>query len=359
MASELRVYKIRENRLKKSFISGFRLSDNCSLVADPEDFSHVLILNCIDGGEEDAGWGRLRFNCRMDDDMVLTVYAIARNSRAIEEKLFDNDIAVRDKRTMLEVNDAIKKVNVSDMLLFEQTGRYLYIVVEVLGHGNVSIDSMMISNSDDFVMDLMPEIYQDNSFLKQYLAIFSSMIQDFQEKINHVDDLLDVNKAPKEFLPYLASWMGVDVSGDFLEEDRLRLLVKEAYKLNKMKGTRAAFERLTEIVLKEKAIVLEKNVLREYSQVEDQQTYNSLYGNLPYDVTLLIKTHVPENQKSQLVFLLNQFKPVRCRLLIRFLDGSGEIDKHSYLDMNALVSDYTSATLDSRQGSDDMILLEE
>lgn len=358
MVKELHAYKIRANRYKKSFISGFSVNGG-RLVTEPEEFRHVLILDRIDGSEEDAAWGRLRFNYKMEEDMVLTVYAIARNERDIEKKLFDEEIDVMDKRKMLEINDAIKKVNASDVLLFSQTGRYLYVMIEVLGYGTAEIDSMMITNTDDLIMDTMPEIYSDNDFMRRYLAVFSSMLQDFQEKIIHVDELLDVEKAPKEFLPYLAGWMGLDVSGDFLEEDRLRLLVKEAYMLNKMKGTRAAFERLTEIVLNEKAIILEKNVLREHSQIEDSKTYNSLYGSQPYDVTMLIKTYVPENQKSQLVFLLNQFKPVRCRLLIRFLDSSGEVDKHAYMDMNAYVFDYASASLDSRQGSDDMILLEE
>lgn len=359
MVRELHVFKIKENRFKRSLLSGFNIGENDSLVADEQSARHIFICNAIDGGSEGAEWGRLRFNARLSEEMVLTVYAIAQDERFIEERLFDGQLDMAEKKRLLEYAEAQKRINTTDMLLFKLKGRYLYLVFDIIGAGPAVIDGIKVTTSDDMLMDTLPELYADNEFLRRYLAVFSSMAVDFQEKIMHIDDLFDVNKAPKAFLPHLAGWMGIDVSGDFLEEDRLRLLVKEAYYLNKMKGTKAAFERLTEIVLGEKAIVLEKNVFREYSQISDKSTQDSLYGELPYDVTMLIKTFVPENQKSQLVFLLNQFKPVRCRLMIRFLDGSGEVDRHSYLDMNACVQEYTSASLDSRQSSDDMILLDE
>jgi hypothetical protein len=127
-----------------------------------------------------------------------------------------------------------------------------------------------------------------------------------------------------------------------------------------MKGTKAALERLTEIVLDEKAIILEKNVFRDYSQTVDADVYKELYGDRPYDVTMLIRTYVPESQKSQLMFLLNQFKPVRCRLFICFLDGQGEMDSHVYMDMNAQTQDdFHGASMDERLSMDDVVLLEE
>lgn len=68
---------------------------------------------------------------------------------------------------------------------------------------------------------------------------------------------------------------------------------------------------------------------------------------------------MPENQKSQLMFLLNQFKPVRSRLKVRFLDPKGDLDSHTYLDMNAYVQEAENAVLDERQGMDSSILLQE
>ena len=76
------------------------------------------------------------------------------------------------------------------------------------------------------------------SFFHRYMSIYSTLYMDFQEKIDNVADFLDINTAPAQLLPIFCGWMGLDVSGDFLTEDRLRTLVKEAYQLNRTKGTR-------------------------------------------------------------------------------------------------------------------------
>ena len=78
-----------------------------------------------------------------------------------------------------------------------------------------------------------------------------------------------------------------------------------------------------------------------------------------FDVTLLIPTYVPEHQRSQLMFLLNQFTPVRTRLKLKFLDQKGSMDGHVYMDMNAEVMDTRTVALDERVGLDGNIMLKE
>ena len=76
-------------------------------------------------------------------------------------------------------------------------------------------------------------------------------------------------------------------------------------------------------------------------------------------MTLLIHTYVPENQKSQLEFLLNQFKPVRSRLRIKFLDRKDSLDGHVYMDVNAHVMDTKEVALDERAMLDGNIMLKD
>jgi hypothetical protein len=147
------------------------------------------------------------------------------------------------------------------------------------------------------------------------------------------------------------------VSGDFLTEEKLRTLIKEAYMLNRMKGTRKALERLTEIILEEKVILLEKNQLSE--DATELENFEELYGSGNHDVTMLIRSYVPENQKSQLLFLIKQFVPIRCNLNIRFLEDSTGLDDHMYMDVNTQISDDRTGELDSRQMMDGSILLQE
>ena len=127
--------------------------------------------------------------------------------------------------------------------------------------------------------------------------------------------------------------------------------------LNRMKGTKKALERLAEIVLEEKTIIIEKNQLQD-EEIE-RNKFENLYGKGNYDVTMLIKTYVPENQKSQLMFLIKQFVPVRCDLNIRFLDECNSIDNHMYLDVNTQITDNIAGKLDARQVMDGTILLKD
>lgn len=361
MAESIHNYRIKENLLKKSLLSGFIIGERGQLQCDLQYGRHVLITRPIDGIEEEAKWGRLRFNYDVNDERVLTVYAIASDSQEAGEYLLDPEIPIDEKRKFLESRDAVKAVNKTDILLYSQTGKFLYIVMDMFGVCEAEISNIQVNNKADLCMEALPEVYQEyGSFLHRYLSIYSSMLIDLQEKIRDVHQLLDVDTAPKNMLPVLAHWMGIDVSGDFLEESRLRTLVREAYQLKRMKGTKAALERLMEIVLDEKVVILEKNVFRNYCQTDDYKIYKGLYGDRSYDVTVLINTYVPESQKSQLLFLVNQFKPVRCRLLLYFLDSQKEMDAHVYMDMNAQTQEVAqSAVMDDRVLMDDVVLFEE
>lgn len=181
------------------------------------------------------------------------------------------------------------------------------------------------------------------------MSVFSTIYNEFQDQINESDKLLDLEHAPAELLMEYANWMGIMVQGEFLSEDTLRSLVKEAYNLNKYKGTRYSIERVCEILLGEKPIIVEKNYINDSIREEDKNTYNMMYGESAYDVTLLIPVYVDEKKRSQLFYLLKQFKPIRSRLRIVFLQDSGIMDSYSYLDMNAKVFEQKYAALDERQ----------
>ena len=148
------------------------------------------------------------------------------------------------------------------------------------------------------------------------------------------------------------------VQGEFLSEDSLRALIKEAYLLNKYKGTRKAIQRICEIILGEVPVIVEKNQVNEYIRTSEAAVADRLYGSSVHDVTLLIKGYVDEKKRAQLLYLLRQFKPVRSRIRIVFLQEMGILDSYSYLDMNARTFEQQIGTLDDHQLMDGMVILE-
>lgn len=367
--AEYRKYSIKQNRFKRSFLTGFEAVSEHKLRCISDVYRRIFICDSIDGIENAAKWGRFHLDYELDEEMVVTTYAVALDEKEIPWKdgyvdlssiLQDSEIHAEEKVKFLETLGAKKNINQKDILLYELEGRYLYLCIEVLGLGNGELKNLFVNNQGDFFLDTFPEVYREyGSFFHRYMSVYSSLYMDFQDKIDNVADFLDMDTAPVQLLPVFCQWMGLDVSGDFLTEDRLRTLVREAYQLNRTKGTKETLFRVCEIILGEKVIILEKNVIRENTQAESQKIYEDLYGSSIYDVTLLVHTYVPENQKSQLEFLLNQFKPIRTNLKIKFLDQKGSMDGHVYMDMNAQVMDTKAVVLDERAGLDSNIMLKE
>lgn len=360
-------YSIKKNRIQKGWYPGFLLEEDGTLHIDPEESVHGLYLKAIDGGEKEASWGRLRMQVTCSENMVCYLYAAAfdedsfyRNQKPvkIEDFLCDPKESKAMKRRFLKEAGFLKFINQTDVLLYELQGRYLYLAWEVTGEGTFTMSKIRVDRQGDAFMNTFPEIYREkNSFFHRYLSIFSSIYEDFQEEIDRLPELLDLSTCPCSLLPVYASWLGLHVGENFLEEETLRVLVKEAYELGRIKGTKAALERIAQIVLGENVLVLERNVMSAYIQQEQLEQMNRLYGQSVHDVTILVGTPLSEVKKSQLLFLMDQFRPIRSRLHIVCLKRSSILDSYTYLDLNAQVPWQGEGGLDEAWEMDGSICL--
>lgn len=208
-------------------------------------------------------------------------------------------------------------------------------------------------------MQVFPEVYRErNSFFHRYISVYSSLYNDFQEQIDQRDQLYDIASAKRPQLELFLKWLGIDVRGGFLEEELLRQILSEAGELLKKKGTRSSVERLCEIMTGETPVIVERGRMQPYLTEEEREVSDRLYGNSPYDVTLMIRKPVSERRRQQLLHLLGQFKPVRCRLHIVFLESRSTLDGYTYLDQNAVSTAVSSGNLDTEQILNDTVILE-
>jgi len=344
-------YTIRKNRYEKALSEGVEITEN-GFVCTPDTGIHYVILRALDSGREDCPWGRLVFNAEIKEEAVYYIYALSSNEKVvhtingdipIDEYLQNPEVEMMDKKAFFGRQKAVRYSNKSDVLLYSQKGRYIWIMVEILGETTMAVTDMRVQAPGDNFMRTFPLVYQHpGDFFHRYMSVFSTIYSDMQDKIDNSFELLDPDKAPKELLLKYVSWMGIDLQGGFLSEDILRTLVKEAFNLNKYKGTRRSVERICEIILGDKPLIVEQNHL----QGEDK---NGLYGSSPYDVTLLVSGFVDEKTRAQLTYLLEQFKPIRSILHIVYLQDTGVLDRYSYMDMNAKVFEKGKATLDKHQ----------
>ncbi len=329
-------YQIKENRLKKSYINNGN-----------------IYLQPIDSLIDEAEWGRLHYEVEMEGNVACIIYAAASDYLVTP----DTESEYGYKR-MLESLEAKRFVQQNDSVLYDLKGRYLYLAFTYTGDGSATFKNMYVDRHGDRFMETFPRVYQNRGdFFHRYMSVMSTIYDDFDEEIDKLPELLNLDTCSKELLGIYAGWLGIDIGDGFLAEDVLRQLVKNAYELNKMKGTRQCLEKITEILLGKPAVIVERNTTEDYMPKEQIESFNRLYGTSLFDVTVMIEERLDERKKSQLEFILKQFLPIRCTLRIVELNRSGLLDSYSYLDVNARVYQTYDGNLDSGQGMDDVITL--
>ena len=345
-------YSLRNNRIKQGYVKGFETIDGGKLVLDEKSRDHFVFFRPIDGVDDESAWGRFCCNMLLSEEIVCYIYVIALDhidivvdegkSINIEEELMSDELDAYKKVSLLTSLGAKRFVNTPDFLLYDLRGRFLFVGIEVLGNGKALIENIRIGARGDNFMGAFPEVYRErNSFFHRYLSVLSSIYNDISEQNEKLYEMLDLDKCSPEMLEMYGSWFGIDLKGGFLQEDVLRTIVKEAYQLNRMKGTRWALERILYIMLGNDAVLFE----------------NRRQGGGIFDVTVLVNRKLTEDLRHQLTFLLDQFKPLRTRIRLLQMEKEAIMDGNSYLDMNATIPADKHVVLDEEALYDGAITL--
>lgn len=352
MSAALKKYSLGYSRLTNGYFSGFSITENGVVRTVPEDETHFLFFAQLDSTQSDCIWGRLVFSASLPDDMALIVHAFAANENKIiqNDKTIEIDEFLRDsnqplsrKQQLFCVSGATRKAGFHDLLLYEQTGQYLWVAIELIGKGAAELKDFRIYLPGDTFFHTFPEVYRTNGeFLHRYLSIFSSLYNDLQETIDGLPGLLPINTAPAGLLPIFADWLGIQLDGNFLTESQTRRLLRAAFRLASQKGTRGAVDEVLHILMEEPFYIVERRAAD---------------GDNPFSFSVLLCRESDERLHAQLTFLLGQFKPARTTADIVFLGDYSAMDTHCYLDINAAAARTAPGRLDSRAALSGLIFL--
>ena len=344
-------YSIKNNRIKKSLVQGFITGENGELILDEKAMEHNLFIYPLDGVDAGSEWGRLTCDLLLSEQIVCYIYVIAFDNMEyyvdsdrgyLWDYLSNPQESGYNKCKLLQKLGAKRFVNTDDGLLYELSGRYLFIGMEIIGSGSASIGNIRVGVRGDVFMNTFPAVYHErNSFFHRYISIFSSIYNDYSEQNEKLYEMLDLDKCDTSLLEMYGSWFGIDLKGGFLPEDVLRNIVKEAYQLNRMKGTKWAIQRIVDIVVGNDSCIVE----------------NRLQDGGIFDVTVMINTKLSEDLRHQLMFLLDQFRPLRTRIRLLQMEKEAVMDGNSYLDMNAAIPKQKHVVLDEEAIYDGAITL--
>ncbi len=361
------IFTIKKNRIKRSCLMGFNESEEFLLSADPESSPGGAFLDPLDSGEKGMLWGRFAMDLSAAEERAWYIYAYATDEPVLSdgEKSFDiwaylkSDAPVREKENFLKRLGAKRFAQKSDILLYGCKGRYLFLAIIVKERGAFDVKGMRLDQEGDIFLNIFPEIYrQRDSFFHRFISVFAEIYHDRQAEIDALPDLLNIETCPQELLLVYARWLGIELIPNSFPEETMRNIVKEAWQLNRMKGSKWVLERLVEIVLGEKPLILEQNTIASYENEDAGGKLSSLTPDDRYGVTVLIKNHADEEKKTYLFQLLNQFRPIRSRIRIVELNNDSLLDGNSYLDVNAMVFKLQDATLDGGQIDGGLVLYE-
>ena len=92
----------------------------------------------------------------------------------------------------------------------------------------------------------IPEVYEQDEFMGRFLMLFESFWAPIDSQITTIYNNFDPKMTPPSFLPWLASWFGLELDKS-LPEDRQRQLLSSAVSLYRQRGTRQSLKKYLEI----------------------------------------------------------------------------------------------------------------
>jgi len=103
----------------------------------------------------------------------------------------------------------------------------------------------------------LPEIYDSDHFTSRFLMLFESFWKPISQQIDQVENYFDPDLTPPEFIPWLASWIGLPLDAS-LPMERMRALIKQAIMLFQCRGTYQALRTYLEIYTNGKVNIIER-----------------------------------------------------------------------------------------------------
>ena len=155
-------------------------------------------------------------------------------------------------------------------------------------------------------MRTLPEIYRGTPLLQDLMSCFEEVLlgpsthseqRSVQASLDAVGDVMDPAKAPPEFLPWLAGWIGLMLHGDFPENAR-RQLIANAVTLYQWRGTQSGIQKILEIVTGCSASVFEPEISSLRVGVEAVVGHSTRLGrDMPHFFSVAVQ--IPNNNQHR------------------------------------------------------------
>ncbi len=274
----------------------------------------------------------------------------------IGQLLADPDIPPEQKARMTAPFCRKITENPADQLLHEVKGRYLWLQIRLTDQGGLHprIHRIKIIFPKNTWLQYLPDVYQEHaasaSFVERYLGMFQSLYQDMTRQIWDVPAYLDPDRASGPFLEWLASWIAIEDSYLWSEE-QLRWLIRHGMELYRKRGTVEYLREMIRLYTGRTPYIVEYFQLEPYlGRPGYGERLQALYGKNPYMFTVIADMdRQATNQEYRILDrIAERAKPAHMSCVIVALEPYIFLDQHSYMGMNSVLGRYGAAVLDGQ-----------
>jgi phage tail-like protein len=252
------------------------------LTKSPVGHSGSFYSRTLDNGESKRLWHRIALRGRIPAKSSVEVYYHASDDETLKaayDELFNASGSAEQRSTAIDSlmqlnwigpevfkgreqpkspNQKLGQADVEilenpDLILNPNQGRYLWLKLKLTTFdqkSRPSIRSARIYYPRLSYLRYLPPVYREDpvsaAFLERFLSMFETSFDSLEQEIDQLFKYFDPELTPKEFLPWLASWINLSLDDD-VPEQRVRTFIRRAADLYRRKGTPGALVEFLEL----------------------------------------------------------------------------------------------------------------
>lgn len=360
----------RRNRIyaldkEKGIITLLELQSRTMALADTGLPEAWYISGELDSVEEETDWHKIELLADIPEETQIRFSCFATDERygvlegqvvEYSEYFADPGIPLARKWRASRHLWSEPIVNPRDALLMNAKGRYLWYRLELAGSERTApvIRRLRIHFPRLSPIVHLPPIYQDDPdgsrFLERFLALFGTFFAEMEEKIDKVSSTFDPDGVAGPYLTWLSRWLALDIAESW-DELKLRMLMKRAPELYKLRGTRQGLSQMLHIYTGVEPFIVEQHQLKHMQESSElRQMFTRLYGDNPYCFCVMLPPECVHSDKQRMMIekIIEDQQPAYADGRLVILQPWMHADMHTYIGINTVLSEPTLLTIDQQ-----------
>lgn len=278
---------------------------------------------------------------------------VAATDRDLSDILENGNITLDEITQVLKECSYQRKVNNTDFLLHNLTGRYLWILIVISASqtdSSFTIDGFEVEFPQSSFVEYLPEIYQGeaDSFFNRYMAALQSLYVDLEKEVGKIPGYLDYEQTDDDKLKILSEWVGINGENIAYTPTQLRQILAQLSAIQTGKGTGEILKKILALLTGKQAILVEYFKWNDWMMYSSQeQQYEALYGASKTSFSCILNYVAEEAQDipnpDEIMKVIEHFMPFGLTCNLVFLRENYNMDTHCYLDVNSYLSTPESA----------------